>query len=1316
VGSVPRAPLRKGKEAQTTHVNATTLSRLRRRRRAHGHRGSRRAAVAAAGIAAALSVALPARAASKIWIGPSGNWSTKVDWAPEGQPASGDSATLTNGTNSVVLVTYDASATATNLAALTIDATNAGAISLSQAQGNLTVNGAEIIGLNGSGALNLSGGGTHHVTLGGVNGLYLGFGGGASGTVNLFAAGVLNVSAGEEFVGYSGKGMFNQAAGSNTCVFLTMGYNASGNGFGTNIGSGAYVMNGGTLNVAGEYAGWYGNGSFSQSAGVHTITSVLYVGANANSGTNAASSGTFTLSSGLLSASNATEYVGSFGSGTFNHSGGTHDAGTLYIAQEAGSAGVYNMSNAAALNVSGVEYVGYGGNGVFNQTGGTHASTGTNAGFLYLGSLAGGSGTYNLSGGSLDLSSGKIYVGYNGHGVFHQTGGTNSGDVDLHIGENAASSGTYTLDLGNLALGLGAIIAGVNGTGVYTQTDGSASAASLSAGLLAYSGGGTTRSEGIINLNGGTLTVQFNLGGTQIGVGGNGTFNHNAGTHTTPSLILGVNANNGTNFGGRGFYSLDGAASILNVTGNETIGQGGFGDFFHFGGSHTVAGNLVIADQQDSGGFYHLEAATASLSVLGDETVGNFTLGVGALGGATFIQHAGSHTIGGGTHVSSLYVARQAGGVGYYELDNGTLTTAGSEYFGYNGSGSYFQAGGTHQVNATGFPVGLFFGFNLGASGAGMLQGGTLQVASEESIGFRGIGTFAQSGGSNSAATLLLGDQPSGSGTYTLSGGTLTTSFTYVGQAGRGTMWQSGGAHTAADLYVGYAGTGTYGMTSGALVVLDSVVIGALGTGSGVFNQSGGTTTAGTVYSGYFTGTSAASGTANLSGGVLTTLANGGIAGSFVGYFGNGTFNHSGGTHNANGLIVGYNVGSTNPAGLSVYNMSNGAALNLNKDETVGDGASGVFNQSGGAHSFISTSLGSVALYIGAGSAGNGTFNLSGGTLSLPTRTTYVGYNGGHGSFWQSGGTHITGALNIAFGAGTSGIYTMTNGTLTVIGNTVNQGTINQLGGTSHLTAVSGSNGLLQVGNTGGALATMNVTSFQQSQVLIRNTGTLLVSSNGARVTNTATTFTIQGNGTLDLTDNNLLTSTAASTIRSYLINAYSPSQDWSGPGGLTSSLARANAAKFTVGYADGSDQSAQDAGINVAPGKVLVAPLLVGDANMDGTVDFFDITQVLGYKYNTGQPASYTDGDLNYDGVVDFFDLATLLSANYNTGEVFPAAAAAAAAAADGRPASPTTVPEPATGTFVLIAGGAAALLSRRRRRHRHAHCFFLASPRRGG
>jgi hypothetical protein len=139
-------------------------------------------------------------------------------------------------------------------------------------------------------------------------------------------------------------------------------------------------------------------------------------------------------------------------------------------------------------------------------------------------------------------------------------------------------------------------------------------------------------------------------------------------------------------------------------------------------------------------------------------------------------------------------------------------------------------------------------------------------------------------------------------------------------------------------------------------------------------------------------------------------------------------------------------------------------------------------------------------------------------------------------------------------------------------------------------------------------------------------------------------------------------------------------------------SLPRSNPTTYSVGYASGSDPSAQDAGIDLAPDKTRIRPVLVGDANMDGTVDFFDLTQILGYKYNTGQPASYTDGDLNYDGVVDFFDIVVLLSANYNSGVRFDVAT----------PPDSDCLPLPSAPAAVIVLVGislAPAAMIRRRR-----------------
>jgi hypothetical protein len=172
--------------------------------------------------------------------------------------------------------------------------------------------------------------------------------------------------------------------------------------------------------------------------------------------------------------------------------------------------------------------------------------------------------------------------------------------------------------------------------------------------------------------------------------------------------------------------------------------------------------------------------------------------------------------------------------------------------------------------------------------------------------------------------------------------------------------------------------------------------------------------------------------------------------------------------------------------------------------------------------------------------------------------------------------------------------------------------------------------------------------------------------------------------------------SDAGRTIKGYLAAAYDPAgnADWS-RAGLTSGVAKADPTEFSIGYAFGRDQSAQDAGITLHDGtplpltQTVVRAVLTGDANMDGKVDFFDIAQLLGYKYNTGEAASYTDGDLNYDGKVDFFDLSLLLSANYNTGQTFgPAAAPAAAHSLSGSHHTASTASAVAASTTIGVPG----------------------------
>jgi hypothetical protein len=280
---------------------------------------------------------------------------------------------------------------------------------------------------------------------------------------------------------------------------------------------------------------------------------------------------------------------------------------------------------------------------------------------------------------------------------------------------------------------------------------------------------------------------------------------------------------------------------------------------------------------------------------------------------------------------------------------------------------------------------------------------------------------------------------------------------------------------------------------------------------------------------------------------------------------------------------------------------------------------------------------GTVYFTSGSGTSNVGTFDVTGkvyvrygavvnGTFASDTSGTVFVEDGGI----ANGGFDLSGTLDVESGGVANGGFDM-SGTVLVEG-----------GGVVNVTTVATINDIELLG-------VMHLPSSGQSHRLNRVT-TLHMPTVGGEIV-----------GLLDLGHQDLLVApagTSASTIRSYLIDAYTANQDWSGRG-ISSSFAIGNPTTYSMGYAVSTDQSAQDAGITIAGDKtlgdtgfggVLVRAVLTGDANMDQHVDFFDIAQVLGYRYNGGgSNARYTDGDLDYDGKVDFFDISVVLSANYN-------------------------------------------------------------------
>ena len=288
------------------------------------------------------------------------------------------------------------------------------------------------------------------------------------------------------------------------------------------------------------------------------------------------------------------------------------------------------------------------------------------------------------------------------------------------------------------------------------------------------------------------------------------------------------------------------------------------------------------------------------------------------------------------------------------------MSVAQNENVGWSGSANFTQTGGTNGANY------LNLGNNAGSSGAYSLSGSSyVAVAENMSVGYSGTGSFVQSGGTNNIGYWLnLGDQPGGFGAYSLSGsGVLLANSVLgcqenVGLSGTGSFMQTGGANTCSYLAIGeYAGSsGTYSLGGGYLSVGFSsrpTQENVGDSGMGVFAQTSGTNSCSYFNLGNGTGSR---GTYSLSGGGLLSVAQN----ENVGYFGTGIFTQSGGTNSSGNLTLGNGTGSS-----GTYSLSGSGLLSEAQNENVGYYGTGIFTQSGGTNS-----SGNLTLGNGTGSRG----------------------------------------------------------------------------------------------------------------------------------------------------------------------------------------------------------------------------------------------------------------------------------------------------------------------------------------------------------
>lgn len=450
---------------------------------------------------------------------------------------------------------------------------------------------------------------------------------------------------------------------------------------------------------------------------------------------------------------------------------------------------------------------------------------------------------------------------------------------------------------------------------------------------------------------------------------------------------------------------------------------------------------------------------------------------VGYNGQGVFNNLAGSagNSVG-GSGTNALFLGYAASGNGTYNLNGASLSVSSAEYLGYSGHGTFSQTNGTHSVQAS-----MYLGYNAGSVGTYNLSGGTINAGPTEYVGYGGTGVFNQSGGTNAITQTLdvgtgIGAGTNVSGTYTMTGGTLTAQGLTAGNGGTGRFIQSGNSTVTVssntngfNFTVGFNGIGSYAIGGGTgtsvLNVSSGAYVGQYGNGS--FSQSAGSSVNFSGGGGLNVGWgSGGVGSYTITGGSLTLPA--GIY-AFVGNQGRGTYGQTGGSAQLGALYV----ASVDPLGSGTATLS-GGTLNVLGTEQIGMYNSGSFTQTGGVHTV------GGPLDVGGGIGAGGSFTLSGGTLTS-TDSLFIGNHApallGPSTFAQSGTTTASFANTayVAFATGSTGSYTLTGSASVSFGNGAyvgygGAGSFSQSGATAVNVA-----GVLDLGNSIGSSGTYSL-------------------------------------------------------------------------------------------------------------------------------------------------------------------------------------------------------------------------------------------------
>ncbi len=893
-----------------------------------------------------------------------------------------------------------------------------------------------------------------------------------------------------------------------------------------------------------------------------------------------------------------------------------------------------------------------------------------------------GTGAVNVNGpGNLTLTNANMYSGV-----------TNVNAGTLQLGDGVVNNGSVA---GNIVDNTAVVFANPNNETYAGAISGPGSVTAAGMGTLEFTGANTYYGNTNVNptatlqlgdgvSNNGSLAGNTNLSGTLIFA--------NPNTQIYSGIISGTGS---VIANGPGYLTLQGASTY---SGPTTI-NGGTVDV----SNNTALGTgTVTLNGQGATGYPVLTSSNAAGVIFSNNIV--VGSGVSYLGATANVTYTVAGNLSGS---GTLYLTQPAGGTfGYVFLSGNNSGFSGSmDNYGSSNSRFRFTAATAGSANAS------FATYDAGTDstsfnfGAGTISFGSLS----------GTGYIRQDvSGIANTSTLAVGAL----GQYTQFSGTLNTGFQCyltLNVVGGGTLEMEG-----SNIWAGAAES--TGASSDLIIdtpINNVTTVNANGGTIDFSNQSPFTFAATQTLMGQGTilGTITADGPVSIGQAVNTA---GDIA---------STLNVASGStlalslsedltavNTADDLVFGGGTGSANLGGtLTIYDPNNIAFAGGQDYQILGFGSeTGTFTSitlptlaanlswntsqlyTEGLLSIISS--GPPSIYwdnTGAGSPTNGTSwdTTNNNWNSGSAATTYA--DGDNITFNDTNAGNYSVTLNSTVSPGSVTVNSSGNYSITGAGTILDAGAFNKTG-TSTLT--------LGVGLTAASMAITG-----GNVVLAGNTtsGTWTAAHPNSNIN--LTSLTIAPNSVLDITNNHIIidygSSDPISTIYGYLKSGFNNGA-WNGTTGIISSTAQSttNGLHYGVGWADGADGTHNVAGLS--SGEIELKYTLLGDANLDGTVNGSDFS-VLAANFGLGV-TNWDQGNFLYGSSVNGSDFSAL-AANFGQGDsgaaatVTPADIAAldAFAAANNLP-MPTiaAVPEPAT--IGLLAVGSASLMARKRRRSR--------------